>query len=60
MVVFDTSEFLVNKDEILFFVLSEGLRTDLKLLLFSFCVERSLCLISQLFLQIIGLYRQRD
>lgn len=51
MVVFDTSEFLVNKDEIpfLFFIFSEGLGTDLKLLLLFFCVERSLCLISQLF-----------
>lgn len=51
MVVIDTSEFLVNKDEILFlfFIFSEGLGTDLKLLLLFFCVERSLCLISQLF-----------
>lgn len=53
MVVIDTSEFLVNKDDILF-LFSEGLGTDFKLFFFFSCVERSLCLISELFLQIIG------
>lgn len=42
MVVIDTSEFLVNKDEILFlfFIFSEGLGTDFKLFFFFLCREK--------------------